>query len=367
MRSILVVVAAALALGLPVAHAQTEVDPAPASPDSWYISADYMLWWLREGHVPPLLTTGSAASGGRLGEPGTEVLYGDDHLETRHGDRFNGVQLHLGYWLDDDQTLALEAKGFILERDSTYFKAVSGGGELLARPFTDAATGLPDSYIVAGPGPNGTLTGGFVGYSRLELFGEQADLRASLLKGENGELDLLAGGRFLQMRDRLDLTAASWLLPTQATLFGLTDHYRTHDEYYGGELGLEGEIHRDGWFLRMRGDASLGGNVQQIRTSGDQTFQTPLVKIVEPYGLTVLPNNTGTFQRTVLDSVFETGLDLGYRFNNHIECHVGYSFLYWTNPIRSGDQVELTAPPGIPFKEAAFWGQGLNTGVQIRW
>ncbi len=397
MRLMLAALTAGPLLGLGAVHAQSPepvssspvISIAPAdgeaiSPDAtsgpWYASADYIFWWLHEGHVPAILTTSSAASAGRLGAPDTRVIYGDDRLETRHGDQFNGARVSLGYWFDDEQTVALEVGGFALERDSTHFKAVSNGDQLLARPFFNALTDQPDSYIVAGSGPNGPLAGNFVGYSRVEFFGEQADLRASLLQGENGHLDLLAGGRFLQMRDRLDLTAVSWLLPSKSTLFAVTDQYRTHDEYYGGELGLEGEVHRGGWFLRVRGEASLGGDVQQIRTAGDRIYQTPLVRVEQPYGLTVMPSNAGTFERTRLDAVYETGVNVGYRFNSHVEGYVGYTFIYWTNPIRAGDQVDLTVNPGpiqgtsggparpaIPWHEDAFWAQGLNAGVEFRW
>lgn len=389
MRFVIILVAGTLLVGRgSFARAQSEMLTSPPATDAtdavappyiesgtaessqmsapWYVGADYILWWLREGHVPALLTTGPASSGGRLGAAGTEILYGDDQLETRHGDRFNGLRLHLGYWLDDDQSVAVEASGFVLERDSTHFKAVSTGDQLLARPYQNLLTGLPDSDIVSGPGPAGQLSGGFVGYSRVELFGEQADLRTVLLRSDSAELDLLGGGRFLQMRDRLDLTAVSYLLPSQSTLFSLADYYRTHDAYYGGEVALEGELRRGGWFVKLRADASLGADVQQIQASGDRIYQAPTTRVVQPFGLTVSPQNTGTFQRSVLDTVYETGVDIGFRFNSHVECHVGYTFLYWTNPIRAGDQVDLAGKATL-FKEDPFWAQGMNAGVELDW
>ncbi len=128
-------------------------------------SADYVLWWLREGRLPaPTLTTSSQASQGLLDKADTRVLYGDDRLRTRHGDECNGVRFTLAYWFDDARTVGVEGNAFFLERDSTHYKATSDGSDLLARPYVNP-DGSPASYVVAGDAPDGLRSGGFVGYS----------------------------------------------------------------------------------------------------------------------------------------------------------------------------------------------------------
>jgi hypothetical protein len=340
----------------------------------WYGRVEYVLWWLREGRLPPTLTTGSAVSQGVLGQDSTRVLYGGDRLETRHGDRFNGIRFALGWWLDPDHSLAVEGGGFFLERDSTYFKAVSSGDTLLARPYINGLTGAPASEVIAGPGPQGTLAGGFNGYSRVELFGEEINLVAPLLEDGAFRLDVLAGARFLQMRDRTDLTSAGRLLPDRATLFGLTDHLRTDDHFYGGQAGLRAEVRRGRWSLDMRSTVALGGTEQIVRAFGDRTFQTPLVKVVLPYGLAVQPGNTGTFHDADCDVVYEVGINAAYQLTRYVRVLAGYTFLGWASPIRSGDQIDLVvnprqAPgrPAIPFREDFFWAQGVNAGIDVRW
>ena len=57
-------------------------------------------WWLREGRAPAILTAGSAGD--------ARVIYGDERLETRHGDRFNGLRLTLGTWLTSEPGLAVD-------------------------------------------------------------------------------------------------------------------------------------------------------------------------------------------------------------------------------------------------------------------
>jgi hypothetical protein len=361
----------------------TEAEPVcgeqiPA--DRWYGRAEYLIWWLREGRVPGVLTTSSPAFQGIPGRGDTKVIYGDDRLPTRHDDRFVGTRFALGYWLDEGHTLGIEAGGFFLERDSTYFKAVSNGDTLLARPYINALDGSPASEIIAGPGPEGVRNGGFNGYSRVELFGQEVNFVVPLTRGACFRLDLLAGARFLQMRDRTDLTATGRLLPDQSTLFGLTDHYRADDQFYGGQVGLRGEYTLGRWFVNLHGKAALGGTEQTVRAFGDRTFQTPTTKVVQPYGLTVQPSNTGTFHNADIDFVSEVGINAGYRLTRHLDLFAGYTFLAWLNPVRSGDQVDLvvnpnqgTGPPGgparpaIPFREDFFWAQGVNVGLDLHW
>src|SRR5262249_5231137 len=39
-------------------------------PDRFYFSGEYLLWWIKDRHVPPLVTTGPVGSTGVLGAPG---------------------------------------------------------------------------------------------------------------------------------------------------------------------------------------------------------------------------------------------------------------------------------------------------------
>src|ERR1700736_2470452 len=74
------------------------------------VGAEDIFWWLREGRLPPTLTTSSQASRGLLGAQDTHTLYGGDRLQTRHGDQFNGARLTLAYWFAHCHTLGIEGK-----------------------------------------------------------------------------------------------------------------------------------------------------------------------------------------------------------------------------------------------------------------
>jgi hypothetical protein len=363
-----------------------DLAPAPlecataAASNRWIFGGEYLIWWLREGHLPTALTTSSVASQGLLGQPDTRILYGDDRIETRHGDRFVGGRVTLGYWFNTEQTLGIEGDAVFLERDSTYFSTSSDGSVLLARPYFNALDGSPQSIVIAGMGPRGLLSGGFNGYSRIELFTQQLNLVTPLFDSPGVRLELLAGARFLQMRDRTDLTASSKVLPQGAVVLGLADHLRAHDFFYGGQLGIRGEVTRGRWFVNARAEFALGGNDEQERNFGQTLFASPFQRISQPFGLAVQPSNSGTFDRTVVNGVYEVGLNAGCRFWGDNRLFVGYTLLMWDSPIRAGDQVDLgvnptqlsgplvgPARPSVPFREDFFWAQGVNIGLEFRW
>jgi hypothetical protein len=362
---VVAIVLAGLVCGQAAAQPVPPGEPADAEAGNWTVRLDYILWWLRRERVPGVLT---------IGQPPV-TLYGDDRLETRHGDRFNGLRPAV-QWLDDGG-LGIEGRGFFLERDSTYFKAVSDGDRPLALPFFNTATGRPDSVVVAGLDPRrGLLAGGFVGYSRIEWFGEEVNGVAVLARGESGRLDLLAGARFLQMRDRFHEIATSRTLPEQNVLTGVVDNYRTGNAFYGAQVGLRGEWWWRWLFVRARGTAALGADDQRVRTFGQSVVQTTQARIETARGLYVQASNSGDFSRCRLDGAGEVALDLGVAVSEHVRVLAGYTFLSWFAPLRAGDQVDRvvnpvpgTAPtrPALPFRSDALWAQGLNLGVEVRW
>jgi hypothetical protein len=301
------------------------------------------------------------------------VIYGDGRLRTRHDDRFVGGRITLG-WSACDQAWGLEGRAFFLERDSTHFKVVSDGTTLLARPFFNAANGSTASEIIAGPTADGLRDGGFVGYSRVELFGQEANGTLLLGQSDNLRCDLILGVRFLQMRDRLDLTAAGHLLPERAILYGLDDHFRAHTAFYGGQVGLKSQYTWNRWFIDLRGTAALGGDDVLVRAYGDRIYHTPRERIASLYGLAVQPSNTGSHSHAEVDFATEAAINVGYRLTSHVGLFAGYTFLYWNNPVRAGDQVDLLLNPNqagphpsIPFRSDHFWAQGFNVGLELGW
>jgi hypothetical protein len=357
---------AVLLAGLIAAQPAVEEPPAP----NWFVSAEYVYWWLRRGYAPPILTTGPPGSRGILGQPGTSVVYGDERLQTRHQDQFIGTRFAVE-WLPASSPVGVEGRAFFLERDSTYFTLKQRSDRLLALSYFDAAANREASLIVAGPDPErGLLWGGFVGYSRIELFGEEVNAVVPLAREEGWALDLLAGARFLQMRDRYHHTASNWVLPEKQVLWGLHDRYGIHNAFYGGQLGLRGECQVERFFIQARAALALGADAQLVRTWGERVHHTPQERVVTKHGLFVQPGNTGHYRNCNFDGVGEVAVNAGYQIFGWLRGYVGYTFLYWADPMRAAEQVDrvVNQPrPAIPFKGDAFWAQGWNVGLEARW
>ncbi len=344
------------------------------------LTADFIYWYLEGPRTPPLATGAPLGSSAIVGQPGTQILRGDDRLQCRFGG-YNGFRIGSEWWWSRGSPLGLETNVAILERDSSNVTFPWESTSTLALPYIDATSGLWKSYIVAGNSPDyGPLTGSINVYSRIEFFDEDVDAMLRLSEDENHRLVLLAGAHFLQMREILRTTGTSRILPAQSTLLGVFDQFNTYDKFYGAQVGLKGVWRRGRFFLEGRGVMALGADAQTIATKGDRVFNTPLVRTETNYGLYVLPTNTGSFDRAVFDVVTEWGVNIGWAFNSHWSCRFGYTLLTWNNPVRPGDQIEpvnlsQVSPgglvgipkPTIPFRTDIFWAQGINAGLEFRW
>lgn len=345
------------------------------------LEIDYLFWYLERLRVPALVTTGPSGSQAILNEPGTAIVYGDDRLPSRH-DRYVGIRFRGDVWLNEEQTIGLNGTVFILERDSSNRTIGYNTISPLARPYTDAATGTQQSLIIAGNSPGiGTLIGGFNAYSRIELFGEDLNGVWELTRGPEWRLGFLAGGRFLQMRERLRLTGTSKVEPQLSEILGVTDQFDTFDKFYGVQIGLLADIHLGGRFsLSVKATTAVGGDDQMIEAKGNRVDATPGQRLTKNYGLYVLPSNEGSFERGAVDGVGELNLTLTYKVTERLSLRCGYSGLIWLNPVRAGDQITainlsqvepggLVGPmyPRIPFKEDLFWAHGGQVGLELTW
>jgi hypothetical protein len=353
---------------LPAPDAQEAFAPALTPVEDWarrvFGGAEYLHWWLRETRSPPLLTTSSPAAGGVLGVGNTMVLFGGDR--SAGNTDFNGARLTVGYWFAIGK-FGLELDAIFLPSVHSTFVAPSNGSTLLALPFTNAVTGMPASTIIAGPTAGGVMSGSFTGYTATSLYGQQANFVMLLAgNGVDTRLDYLGGLRFMEMNDTLDQTSISQSAAGVTTL-AAHDAFTARSTFYGFTYGLRGTLNRGPFSLQVRGLGAMGGTDQQVATSGTNLGVSP--------GFYVQRSNLGNFQRTRFDMVYEAGINLGWQATSWMKLYAGYTFLWWVNPIRAGDQVDTTlnlttagpVRPLIPFKQDSLTAHGINVGLGFRW
>src|SRR5262249_37904315 len=149
-----IALAAALILAT-VASAQEPVEPArtPPSPMAW-VDADFLWWKVTKGPNPnPLVTTGPPTGfSGALGQPGTQILYGQNAIDFG---TFYGLRMSLGVWLDETQDWGLEGGGFFLSPRNPRFTVTSDatGRPVFAQPVniptvgeSSFAASFPDQF-----------------------------------------------------------------------------------------------------------------------------------------------------------------------------------------------------------------------------
>jgi hypothetical protein len=362
--------------------------PACGPAGRFWLEADYLFWQVKGDAVPPLVTTSPAGThrnqAGVPGTPGVATLFGGSNV----GENWeSGGQLRLGYWFDCQQAFGIQAGFFMLENPESRFNAASAGAPILARPFFNSLTGAVDSEIIAFPGVAAGAT--FVRDSA-SLYGLSAALRFNLCCNDCSRVDALLGYRYLRMTD--DLSVAELLTSTDpnnpnvplGTRIGVVDEFNTTNNFNGVDLGFTGEFRHGPWSLEWLAKVALGANHGEVGIDGTTTVRVPGVALVtERGGLLALSSNSGNFDVNRFAVVPELGLKLGYQITPHLRATVGYEFLYWSNVVRPGDQIDtrvnpnLLPPPILPLAGPArpapqlattdLWLQGVSFGFEFRY
>lgn len=299
----------------------------------------------------------------------------------------SGGRFSLGYWLNPAQTVGVETTFFFLGERATKFSTNSDAFPLLARPFFNQNLGTEFSEIIADPNRQ---TGGVTIQAPTQLWGIQANLRKNLCCGCNGKVDLIGGFRYLDLHEGIFITEAGTLFPNGqpfgGSSFVVFDNFDTRNQFYGGQMGLSSEVRRGRWFVNLRGLVALGNTHQTINIAGGQTVTAPGWHSAKLPGRPAsgLPSNSGRFTRDHFSVVPEAGINLGYQVTDHLRAYVGYTFLYWTNVVRPGEQIDRVLDvnqipnftngpavtqvrPIVPFRQTDFWAQGMNFGLELRY
>ncbi len=357
----------------------------PYPPGRVWVDAEYLLWWTKGSPLPPLLTTSPPGtpitSAGVLGASGTTILFGDERVNTgaRSGGRFTA-----GAWLNEGHTTGIEASFFFLGDETSHFTAVSDGSVILARPFIDFNPTSPffgqaNTVLVAFPG---LVRGSFDATTTSRLLGAEVYLRQALWCGCCCRLDTLLGYRYLRLREGLNISETEIATgagnPLSGVPFVVNEGFDTNNNFHGGEFGLIGEVQRGRWFVRAVAKLGLGTTSQTVRIQG---FTQVDGAAPEAGGILALPSNIGEHHSSHFSVVPELGANLGLVVTPNVRVYTGYSFLYWTQVARPGDQIDLRlntsqpplgagligpAVPAFNVRDSGFWAQGLNFGLEFR-
>lgn len=378
MRRHLASIAIVLLLGATPLHGEAADATAPGSAaQTVTVDAEALFWWYRDSPAPtPLITDGI------VGLPSTQTYLGEQSLDTGMNP---GVRITLR--LAASSKLGVEANVFYVPSRTTS-RSVSSSGEIgstnLVLPYLDATTlmesGAELSYAPMYSGAaSETLSNQFLG---AELDGVWA-----LPPSGTRTVEAIAGIRYLRLRETYTFTTSSpYIPPYPVDIWTTTDRFATTNDFYGVQVGARTRFDDGAWFGSGAVRIALGGMVQAVDISGSlvtndygpvQTFNG---------GYFALPTNIGNHSRTQFAVVPEVNLNVGYRITPAMSLYLGYSFIYASNVVRPGNQINRTlnttqstswtedpvvrpagpAQPSFAFNDSAFWAQGINAGIAIR-
>lgn len=363
----------------------------------FWARADYLLWWIKAMPLPPLVTTGpigTLGAGGRpgtLGQPGTVVLIGDKPQEFG---AFSGANFTAGSWLDNEQTVGIEASYlFLAQRSATKSFAAPGtpGSAVLSIPFFNTLIGAEDTTGIAFPRAVAPFSGSVDFAVRSRLQGSELNAVSAVAAQPGFRWELLGGFRWIALDESLDFhTVSQNVPPAPLDIFQTFDRFQGSTDFYGLQLGTRAELSRGRWSVQAGGKVALGLSHQVTKIEGvlgtnDFSGIGPVQFF--PGGYLALPTNSGRFNEDHFAVVPEVNLTLGWHPTDRVNVSLGYSFLYVSSATRPGDQIDRVINPtqgtayfvSIPAKLAGaprptfldnssdFWAQGLRFAVELRY
>jgi hypothetical protein len=383
-------------------------DRYPANPYRVWGSAEYILWRIKDTGVPSLSTQNGA---GFLFVPVTNTFISLQPVGVQNitqtvtlpssfststtppgtgnigfGDQ-PGLRFTLGYWLDSDETIGIDANFYRLwRRTNNFFNSSFSPTQGVATGFSDQQL-IQTTQIIAGVAVTQTQAAltvpvfvaateqnNLLGTISSQSWGMDYNGRCRVCSFGCFNLDALGGFRYLDVDERLSTSQNLSLsavpgatsmapagsqnalnnaitLPQTAQFAGtITDLIDTHNRFYGAQFGFSwdwrviGKVFCSGFTKVALGDMrqtfSLRGFTQQVvfdasRPNNPGIQTTPGGEFVGPQD-----NNTERhYDRVCL--LPEVNFNVGYEITDNLRVFVGYDYMYISALSRPVEQLTV--------------------------
>jgi hypothetical protein len=373
----------------------------PVEPARFWVSADFLLWWIKDGRLPALVTTGPLSDRvpGAPGARGTEVLIGGGDVDdgVHPGGRFSA-----GYWFAPDQSVGIEGSYLFLISQTTHISAHSTGGTgepiltlqglnsgLLAEAGLGSVIATPQLTRLLVDTSVQLAGSGGVRIAIDNLF-QSAEINgtATLVQRPGFRFNILGGFRYLNFQECLSTNVDSSLTLTATNPlfrrfldppFGAVatqtiserDDLDTCNDFYGGQIGCRAQFERGRLSLDVVGKLALGATRELVwadssgSVSGIVTTQGEVLGLQPGLSAPYLFSRSGEVyhaDHTRFAVVPEFGLTAGYQITDALRATMGYSFIYWSRVSRPGQELDHALTGAR--RDTDFWAQGLSWGLE---
>lgn len=350
--------------------------PSECSTPRWWGGVDYLLWFPKDMPFNAAVFTQStpgAVNGvppGAIGNPNTRILYGANPIDFGS---FNGGRAEVGYWFNPARTLGAQARGFVLERGGEFFFAQSALADPLGlyRPFhAQTPTFVGEEAAAVGVGP--LSFGSAYAAATTHLWGFDADAVWNMRDRSCYRLDATVGFRYLDLRETLTLGGVNYFRGPRGaqTDTEVVDTLGTRNQFYGPQFGAKLTLNYGR--IDLLGTAKLAlGTTHEIEDNAGFTYVNGVSKPAER-GLLVSQFNEGTLVRDRFAVIPEVGVKASYRVTENLNATFGYDFLYLSNVVRPGDQVNRALTfdvaanrtgPSAAAVPGDYFAHGFSVGV----
>ncbi len=335
---------------------------------------ELLLWWTKAAPVPPLVAATRMGGPPILGASNTLLVVGGQAIGNQG---IAGGRFTLGASLNDAQTVGGELRYFFLG-SRTFKTTINGVGDprvhSLGLPYINSTTGREDVFPVV---LSGVANGSVYATTSTRLQGAEANSVANLYDLPGFKLNGLLGYRFLQVNEGLTIEQRRFTGTGSGTIY---DEFTGNNRFHGGQLGLHADMSHGVVFCELTGKVALGQTFEMVRIDG-----VTAIGGLAPGGVYSSPSNIGRYTQNVFAVVPEGTFKIGVKLNDSGRFYLGYNFLYLSDAVRPGDQIDRTLNPaniaalnpggGFAasdrprplFTHSDFWAQGFVIGMETRY
>lgn len=366
--------------------------------DGWF-SAEYLMWWQDGVSLPPLASTGRLSDRDPLAHG--SVLYGGNDVIT---DNLDGGRIDFGFWLDKRHTWGIGGGGFALDRGTSHFAGGSQNDPLVRPIITVLDNPVPniDELGEAMALVNYTAVG-HTGTLNIDVDSRLTGWNVYLRHFRNAEqgcthmgpcscptrwcsrTEHRLGFRSVELDEGIGMDSNVMVAgagPGDGPLtFALTEMFRTRNQFNGIDLGWHHSRSIGYWNFDLGLQLGVGNMRQTVQIAGSTIINGTGPSLNG--GLLALNSNIGNYHRNEFAVLPEFNAKVGYQLTDRLRATFGYTFLYMSNVVRPGDQIEriidtaqipnanaptpTTVFPRFAFDNTDYWAQGLNFGLNYRW